>query len=64
MPVVSRLRAENARRMGIADYHLYDDGVIIPGGDPVPCGKECIFGAARKCTMRWGRRRGLHRHDA
>ena len=47
-PVVSRLRSENARRMGIADYHLYDDGIIIPGGDPVPCGKDELFAAARK----------------
>lgn len=54
VPVVSRLRTENARRMGITDYHLYDDGVIIPGGDPVPCGKESIFGAAREMYREMG----------
>ena len=48
VPAVSRLRTENARRLGIGDYHLYDDGVIIPGGDPVPCGKEQLFAAARQ----------------
>lgn len=54
VPVVSRLRTENARRMGISDYHLYDDGVIIPGGDPVPCGKDGIFDAARKMYRQMG----------
>ena len=47
VPVVARLRTENARRLGIEDYHFYDDGVIIPGGDPAPRGKEEIFAAAR-----------------
>ena len=47
-PVVSRLRRENAKRLGIEDYKLYDDGVIIPGGDPKPCGKEEIFAAAKE----------------
>lgn len=48
VPAVSRLRTENARRMGIEDYHLFDDGVVIPGGDPVPGGKEQIFASARE----------------
>ena len=48
VPVVSRLRTENAKRLGITDYKLYDDGVIIPGGDPKPFGKEEIFEAARE----------------
>ena len=47
VPVVSRLRTENAKRLGIRDYHFYDDGVIIPGGDPKPCGKAELFEAAR-----------------
>ena len=33
VPAVSALRKENAARLGISDYHLYDDGIIIPGGD-------------------------------
>jgi M3 family oligoendopeptidase len=53
-PAVSRLRTENARRLGIGDYHLYDDGVIIPGGDPVPCGKEQLFAAARQMYHEMG----------
>ena len=47
VPAVSALRTENAERLGISDYHLYDDGIIIPGGDPKPCGKDGIFRAAR-----------------
>ena len=48
VPAVARLRTENAKRLGIGDYHFYDDGVIIPGGDPKPRGKEEIFAAARE----------------
>ena len=48
VPVVAKLRTENAKRLGIGDYHLYDDGVIIPGGDPRPKGKEEIFAAAKE----------------
>jgi len=47
VPVVSRLRTENAKRLGIDAYMFYDDGVIIPGGDPKPLGKEEIFAAAK-----------------
>lgn len=47
VPVVARLRTENARRLGIDDFKLYDLSVIIPGGDPKPCGKDDIFRAAR-----------------
>ena len=48
VPVVSRLRVENAKRLGVDRYMFYDDGVIIPGGDPRPTGgKESIFAAAR-----------------
>ena len=48
VPLVSRLRTENAGRLGIKDYKLYDDGVIIPGGDPCPFGKKEIFDAAKE----------------
>ena len=47
VPVVSRLRTENAKRLGINKFMLYDLGVIIPGGDPKPYGKEEIFAAAK-----------------
>lgn len=47
-PVVARLRTENARRMGISQFMLYDNDVITPGGDPVPAGgKDNIFAAAK-----------------
>ncbi|MBR4473238.1 MAG: M3 family oligoendopeptidase [Oscillospiraceae bacterium] len=47
VPAVSALRTENAKRLGISEYKLYDDGIIIPGGDPKPSGgKEAIFRAA------------------
>ena len=49
VPVVSRLRTENAKRLGIDEYKFYDDGVIIPGGDPRPVGgKENIFASAKE----------------
>lgn len=49
VPAVSRLRLENARDLGIDTYRFYDDGVVIPGGDPKPLGgKEEIFRAARE----------------
>ncbi len=48
VPVVTRLRTENAKRLGITDQSLYDEGVILPGGDPKPAGREAIFAAARE----------------
>ena len=48
VPVVARLRTENAKRLGIDEYKFYDDGVIMPGGDPKPFGKEAIFAAAEE----------------
>ena len=54
VPVVARLRTENAKRLGIEDYHFYDDGVIIPGGDPKPAGKEEIFAAAKEMYLAMG----------
>ena len=58
VPVVARLRTENAKRLGIEDYHFYDDGVIIPGGDPTPCGKEEIFAAAKEMYHAMGEETG------
>ncbi len=58
VPVVSRLRSENAKRMGIEDYKFYDDGVIIPGGDPVPYGKDEIFAAAKEMYHAMGEETG------
>ena len=58
VPVVARLRAENAKRLGIDKYMFYDDGVIIPGGDPKPFGKEEIFSAAREMYHAMGRDTG------
>ena len=49
VPANSRLRLENAKDLGLDTYMYYDDGVIIPGGDPRPQGgKEEIFQAARE----------------
>ncbi len=48
VPVVARLRLENARRLGLTELRLYDNDIIIPGGDPKPRGgKEEILAAAR-----------------
>ncbi len=49
VPVVSRLRTENAKDLGIDKYMIYDNDVIIPGGDPKPVGtKEDIFRSAKE----------------
>ena len=49
VPANSRLRLENAKDLGLDKFMFYDDGVIIPGGDPRPQGgKEEIFQAARE----------------
>ena len=49
VPVVAKLRTENAKRLGIdGDYMLYDNDVVIPGGDPKPLGKDAIFEAAKQ----------------
>lgn len=56
-PVVARLRTENAKRMGIDQFMLYDNDVITPGGDPIPVGgKENIFAAAKGYVPQSGRR--------
>ncbi len=48
VPLVSRLRLENAENLGIDRFMYYDNDVIIKGGDPKPHGtKEDIFNAAR-----------------
>ncbi len=49
VPLVSRLRLENAKRIGLDEMKLYDNDIIIPGGDPKPLGgAEQIFRAARE----------------
>ena len=48
VPVVSRLRLENAKRLDIDTFRLYDNEFFTPGGDPTPCGKEALFAAAQK----------------
>ena len=58
VPVVSRLRTENAKRLGIDHFMLYDLGVIIPGGDPKPCGKDAIFAAAKEMYHAMGSETG------
>lgn len=58
VPIVARLRTENAKRLGIDDFKLYDLSVIIPGGDPKPCGKEGIFQAAREMYHGMGEETG------
>lgn len=49
VPMVSRLRLENAKRLGLSELKLYDLDIIVPGGDPEPAGdQEDIFQAARE----------------
>lgn len=58
VPVVSELRLENAARLGIDTFMLYDNEVFTPGGAPVPCGKDEIFAAAREMYHAMGRETG------
>ena len=58
VPVVSRLRLENAKRMGIDKFMFYDNEVIVPGGDPVPCDKDSIFKGAREMYHAMGKETG------
>lgn len=59
VPVVSALRTANAKELGIEDYKLYDDGVIIKGGDPCPIGgKAEIFEAAKQMYHEMGKETG------
>ena len=49
VPVVTRIRTENAEKMGIDQFKVYDYDVAVPGGDPRPCvDKDGIFAAARE----------------
>lgn len=49
VPLVAKLRLENAKRLGLSEMKLYDHDLIIPGGDPEPLGgKEEIFRAAQE----------------
>ena len=64
VPVVSRLRTENAKRLGIDDYKLYDNDVIIPGGDPFPLAARPRYSPRARDVPRHGRGdRQIHRHD-
>lgn len=48
VPAVARLKSENAKRMGIDKFMLYDNDVNVPGGNPKPVlDKEGIFSAAK-----------------
>lgn len=48
VPVVSRLRTEVGKKLGVDTLMLYDYDLIFPQGDPAPKGgKEEIFAAAK-----------------
>jgi len=47
VPAVAELRLNNAKQMGLSDYYIYDDGIIMADGDPTPVGKDDIFAAAK-----------------
>jgi len=58
VPVVTRLRTANAKRLGIEKMMLYDNDVILPQGDPKPCGKEDIFLGAKQMYEAMGPQTG------
>ncbi len=48
VPVVAKLKKENAKRMGIDQLKLYDNDVNVPGGNPKPVlNKDGIFEATK-----------------
>lgn len=48
VPLVAELKIENAKRLGIDDFKLYDNDVYVPGGDPKPVKERGgIFAEAR-----------------
>lgn len=48
VPVVTRMKLENAKKLGIDNFMIYDNEVSIPGGNPKPIGdKDYIFKATR-----------------
>lgn len=49
VPVVSRLRKEVGKKLGVDELMVYDYDLIFPQGDPAPVGgKKEIFDAAKK----------------
>lgn len=59
VPVVSALRTENAKELGIDKYMIYDDGITVKGGDPCPIGgKQEIFDAAKQMYHEMGEETG------
>lgn len=58
VPVVSELRLENAKRLGIDTFMLYDNEYLTPGGAPMPLGKDELFAAARKMYHAMGSETG------
>lgn len=48
VPLVAEPKIENAKRLGIDDFKLYDNDVYVPGGDPKPVKERGgIFAEAR-----------------
>lgn len=59
VPMVSNLKIENAKRMGIEDFKLYDNDVYLPGGDPKPViDTDGIFKAAQAMYRDMGQETG------
>jgi len=59
VPVVAKIRTENAKRLGIEDFKLYDNDAYIVGGNPKPVGgKENIFATAKEMYHAMGEKTG------
>lgn len=49
VPVIARLKKDNAKQMGIDNFMLYDNDVYLPGGNPKPIlDKDGIFEATKQ----------------
>ena len=56
---VARLKTENAKRLGIDKFMLYDNDISLPGGNPKPVpDKDGIFEAAREMYRDMGAEAG------
>ncbi len=59
VPAVARLKSDNAKRMGIEKFMLYDNDVNLPDGNPKPIlDKQGIFLAAKEMYRGMGETTG------
>jgi M3 family oligoendopeptidase len=59
VPLVAKLKLENAKRLGIDDFKLFDNDMYVPGGNPKPVlNKDGIFAETVKMYHEMGNETG------